>query len=93
LTTFIPFVPQPSPRRPPFAFTATLDGQTYQINARWNAFGLRWYLVCNDSSGNLLFNLPMIGSPDTGDINIVKGYFLVSTLVFRVSTQTFEINP
>jgi uncharacterized protein DUF6983 len=90
MTTFVPFVPSP---RGPFSFTATLDGTGYQITVTWNAYGQRWYLQCIAPGNVLVFMLPLIGSPDTGDINIVAGYFIANTLVFRVSTQTFEIGP
>jgi hypothetical protein len=91
MTTFVPFTPQPNGA--PFAFSATFDGETYQVTAQWNVFGQRWYIVCVGGNNVVVFNLPLIGSPNSGDINLLAGYFLVSTLVFRVSSQNFEIGP
>ena len=87
---FVPFSPTP---QQPFGFSATFDGQQYQVTCPWNIFGLRWYVQCVGQGNVMIFNLPLIGSPDSGDINILAGYFLTSTLVFRISTQTFEIGP
>ncbi len=163
MTTYVPF--QPSPLAP-FSFQATLDGNNYIITVPWLLAGQRWYVQCQDTSGNPVFYLPLIGSPTglgienitwtlgtvtiqtqdphgypigatlyltisgvspsgyngvyeclvTGpdtvtysidnypgqvsnvgsisyDINIAQGYFTTSTLVFRDSSQMFEINP
>lgn len=90
MTTFVPFAPTPESA---FAFPATLDDTTCQIFVPWNAFDRRWYLQCIGPGNVLVFSLPLIGSPDDGDINIAAGYFVESTLIFRVSTQTFEVTP
>lgn len=163
MTTYVLF--QPSPLAP-FSFQATLDGNPYIITIPWLLSGQRWYVQCQDTSGNLVFYLPLIGSPSgigienitwslgtvtiqtqnphgyavgatiyltvsgvspsgyngtyeclitsptnitydisdypgqvsnvgsiSYDINIADGYFTTSTLVFRDSSQTFEINP
>lgn len=90
MTTFVQFTPTPQAA---FAFQATLDGVTFRIEVRWNLFGQRWYLTCTDQSNNPVFHLPMIASPDEGEINIVRGYFVTSSLVFRQSSQQFEIAP
>lgn len=90
MTTYFPFTPTPQQA---VTFQATLDDAPYQIVVPWNAYGKRWYVQCIDTTNVLVFNLPLIGSPDNGDINLLAGYFIASTMVFRVSTQTFEINP
>lgn len=76
-----------------FQFQCTLDNQQYTIIVTWNMFGQRYYLNCYDNNANRIFTLPLIGSTDVNDINLAGGYFLSSTLVFRASTQNFEINP
>jgi hypothetical protein len=90
MTTIVQFSPSP---RQAFSFQATLDQQVYQLQVRWNTFGQRWYLQCLGTNGVLIFNLPLIGSPDNGSINLIGGYFQVSQMVFRYSTQQFEITP
>lgn len=88
--SFIPFVPTPVQA---FAFQGTFDAQQYQLTVVWNVFGRRWFLQCQSIGNAIVFYQPLIGSPDNGDINMLAGYFIASTLVFRVSTQTFEIGP
>lgn len=90
MTTFVAFVPS---NQTPFQFQATLDGDQYTIIVKWNWYSQRFYIDCLDSSNNRIFTLPLIGSPNWNDINLANGYFLISTLVFRQATQTFEINP
>lgn len=90
MTTFVAF--QPAPGRG-FSFNATLDGTSYQLAVTWNVFGQRWYLTCAGSDGTLIFHLPLIGSPNTGDINLAAGYFTTSAVVFRQDTQNFEVSP
>lgn len=90
MTTFVPFTPTPNG---PFSFAATFDGATYQLTVLWNVFGQRWYLQCVGGNNQLVFMLPLIGSPNNGSINLLAGYFIANTLVFRVSSQNFEIGP
>lgn len=61
MTTFFDF--QPSPQQLP-SFTVTLDGAQYVLTMPWNLFGQRYYVNCSDLEGNLIFLLPLIGSPD-----------------------------
>jgi hypothetical protein len=90
VTTYIPFSP---PTGQGFSFSATLDGTSYQMLVRWNVFGQRWYLTCLTTNGGLVFCQPLISSPQDGDINLLAGYFLTSTMVFRELGKTFEISP
>ncbi len=60
MTTYVPF--QPSPLAP-FSFQATLDSAVYIITVPWLLSGQRWYVQCQDTSGNPIFYLPLIGSP------------------------------
>ncbi len=90
MTTYVHFAP---PVGKGFSFQATLDGGSYQLFAAWNVFGQRWYLSCSTAPGVLVFNIPMIASPDNGDINLLAGYFLSSKMVFRDTGRNFEITP
>jgi hypothetical protein len=90
MTTFVNLDPPPGKG---FSFQATLDGASYTMNVTWNVFGQRWFISCLTVNGVLIFHLPVIASPNNGDINLLAGYFLTSTLVFRDSGQNFEINP
>jgi hypothetical protein len=76
-----------------FSFQATLDGGTYRMLVTWNVFGQRWYLTCLTANDQLVFHQPVISSPDTGNINLLAGYFLTTTMVFRDTGHNFEINP
>ena len=77
----------------PFSFNATLDNVSYVITIPWNAYGLRYYVNIYDTSNNLVMTKPLIGSPNEYDINLLFGYFTISKMVFRVSSQNFEITP
>ena len=76
----------------PFQFVPTLDGQQYLCTVVWNVFGQRWYIRLSTLQGNLVLYKARVESPDTSDINLLFGYF-TSTMVFRDSTQTFEVLP
>jgi hypothetical protein len=90
MTTIVNFKPTGST---PFSFNATLDSNPYVITIPWNAYGLRYYINIYDTSNNLVMVKPLIASPDTYNINLLFGYFTTSTLVFRDSSQNFEITP
>lgn len=90
MATFIAFAPTP---QLPFSFQATFDGAVFNLTCPWSVAGKRWYLQCVDTANTLIFYQPLIGSPDSGDINLLAGYFIATTLVFRVSTQNFEVGP
>lgn len=81
----------PTPQAP-FQFQAVLDGQTYNVIVTWNTGGQRWFVNVIDQSNVPVVTVSMIGSPNGFDISLVAGYF-VSTLVFRSSTQSFEVRP
>jgi hypothetical protein len=90
VTTYIPFVPSPTQA---FEASVTLDGQPYLIIVTWNAFGQRWYFNLLTIQGELILSCAMVGSPPRVGINLTAGYFQTSSVVFRQSTQQFEISP
>lgn len=90
MTTLTLFSPSPNII---FQFSPTLDNNTYNITVTWNLFGQRWYINIFNLSNTLILSTPLIGSPDNYDINLVAGIFMTSTLIFRQSTQNFEVSP
>lgn len=86
----VPFTPLPGQG---FVFAAVFDGQSYQVAIQWNAFGQRWYMAITATGNTLVVCKALIASPDDYDINILAGYFVTSTMVYRASSQTFEIGP
>ncbi len=76
-----------------FSFQPTLDGQLYNAIVTWSLFGRRWIVNVYTLGGALVFQKPLTGSPDGYDINIAAGYFFTSTLVYRDSTNNFEVSP
>lgn len=90
MTTFVDFKPS---LQGPFQFQPTLDGAVYNVIVTWNIFGRRYYVNLYDLSGSLIVSIPLIGSPPDYDINIVKGYFTTSALVYREANKQFEITP
>jgi len=92
MTTLVPFNPLPF-SSPPFQSNFTLDGQSYQGTVTWNIFGQRWYFTLTDSSGNIAWNGPLIGSPTGYDIPLALSVFTASTILYREDSGNFEINP
>ena len=90
MTTFIKFDPVPSAN---FQFNCTLDTQPYTVIVTWNTYSPRYFINIYNTAGNLIVTNPLTGSPDNYDINLVFGYFTTSKLVYRVSSNNFEITP
>ena len=88
----IPFTPS-NTAAPPFQTTVTLDGNSYSLVTMWNLYSFRWYVSITDSSGALVCNQPLVGSPNEADIPLFPGFFMTSTIVFRAPSQQFEISP
>lgn len=89
MTTVTPFTPSAVA---PFQFQPTLDGAVYTVIVTWNLYARRFYINVYDLQSNLIFTLPLIGSPLNSDISLTKGYF-TSTLVYREPSSQFEVNP
>lgn len=76
-----------------FSFLPTLDGQQYNVVVTWNLFGQRWVVNVYTLSGTLVLQKPLRGSPPDYPINLVTGYFVTSSLVYRPSSNNFEVTP
>lgn len=91
MTTLIAFQPQNN-NSPPFQSPVTLDGATYGLSCSWNILG-RWYLSIADQSSSVVYYGALVGSPDDFDIYLAPGIFQTSTILYRTSTNNFEVNP
>jgi hypothetical protein len=94
MTTYTLFTP---PRKTPFQFQPTLDGQVYNVSVTWNMFGQRWYLNLYDLNGNFLDCTAMVGSPDAIQIatqtwNIVTEQVTVTTIAPHTIPLGVEAN-
>ncbi len=89
MTTIVKFDPSPASN---FQFQATLDGNLYTVICTFNAYGQRYYFTIYDLTQTAILSRPIIESPDGFDINLIALYF-ASTMVFRESSQSFEIAP
>lgn len=87
MTTFVDFQPSQTAN---FQFTATLDGNDYNVIVNWNLFGERYYVNIYTLQNVLIVCLPLIGSPMDYNISLTKGYF-ATELVYRIQNQQFEI--
>jgi hypothetical protein len=76
-----------------FQFNPTLDGLPYVATCTWNIYGQRYYVNIYNSFNTLVMSRPIIASPDNYDINLLKGYFTTSSLVYRASSNNFIITP
>jgi hypothetical protein len=90
MTTLIHFSPASTAN---FQFNPVLDGQTYTVICTYNNYSPRFYFNVYDNNGNLIVSRPIIASPDNYNIDLVKGFFTTSSMIFRASSQNFEINP
>ena len=57
-----------TPTTQAFSFRPVLDDTTYNVTVPWSLFGQRYYVTCQTLSGDLVFNVPLIGSPSGQDI-------------------------
>jgi hypothetical protein len=92
MTTFVDFAPSDT-SAPPFLFQPTLDGVQYTLTVTWNMSGQRWYFNLYTLNNILILTKALIESPTDYDINLIMFYFAISTLVFRGTTQQFEVTP
>ena len=90
MTTFVQFNPSPYAN---FQFNPELDGTSYTATCTWNIYSSRYYINIYDNYGTLIVTNPLIASPDDFDINLVYGYFQTSRLVYRESSNNFEVIP
>jgi hypothetical protein len=77
----------------PFQWLPVLDGQVYTVIVKWVLGSQRYYLLITDSFGNDVLFTPLIASPDNYNINMIGGFFSTSSLVYRKSTNNFEVSP
>ncbi len=88
MTTFVPY------QAPPFQFQATLDDDVYIVVVTYNVTAQRPYINVYTQSNVLVTAPALVASPDgLNVVNLVGGYFNTSTLIFRQSSQQFEIAP
>jgi len=85
--TIVPFNPSNTAQ---FQFNPELDGVTYIAYCPYNVYSQRYYLSIYNTQKVLQMNIPLIPSPDTGDINLTQGYF-DTPIIFRASSNNFEI--
>ena len=90
MTTIINFNPSATAN---FQFNCTLDDKACVVVCVYNNYSPRYYFNVYDSARNLLLTRPIIGSPDDYDIDMLFGYFTTSKMIYRVSSNNFEITP
>ena len=88
--SYFPFAPNVNRN---FQFAPTLDGTQYTVLVNWSLFGRRWLVNVYNLQGVRVVTKPLRTSPDDYDINMLKGYFTTSSLVYRASSDTFEVRP
>lgn len=92
MTTFIAFAPSTN-GTPPFQTVVTLDGAAYSLVCVWNVYRQEWYYSLTDQPQNVVSFMPLVGSPPNADIYLAPGIFTTSTILFRIGTGNFEVNP
>ena len=76
-----------------FTFKPELDGNIYVAVCTYNSSAPRFYISIYDTARTLIMIRPIIGSPDNYDINMLSGFFTTSKMVYRVSSNQFEVTP
>ena len=76
-----------------FQFNPVLDGLTYVAICTYNNYSKRYFINIYDNYGNLIVSRPIIASPPDYPIDLVKGYFTTSSLVFEDFSQNFIVTP
>jgi len=90
MTTLVNFNPSANAN---FQFSPTLDGINYTAICTYNIYGQRYYLNIYNNSNTLIVTVPIVASPNNYGINLIFGYFKTSTLIYRASSNNFEISP
>lgn len=73
-----------------FQFDAILDGLTYQATISVVAGNL--WVTLQQYGADVLFNKPVMRSPDNADINLCTGYNIASVFIYREASNCFEID-
>lgn len=90
MTTLYQFVPGVNEN---FSFQPTFDGLQYTVVVSWSLFGQRWIVNVYSLDGTLVVERPLRPSPNNYDIDLIKGYFTTSRMVYRAGTNNFEVSP
>lgn len=90
MTAIIPFTPTSAG---PQQFGATLDGTNYICTVTWNVSRQGWYLNVYTTTNALVVSRALIASPPNAGVNLLFGYFQISTMVFDDTTQAFWVWP
>lgn len=88
--TVVPFRPS---LLTPFTFQAVTAAATYTVIITWSLAGQRWYFNLFTLSGVLVASMAMVGSPPNYGTDLAYGQIAPATIIFRVSTGNFEVNP
>ena len=72
-------------------FTPLLDGTVHNCQTWWNIYSQRWYLTITDDSGDRKLTIPIIGSPEGHDINLLTGVFKSTRMMWRTAIGQIEV--
>lgn len=89
MTDYIPFQP---PQNDTFRFSAVVNGQSLFMTVWYNAWSRRYFLRSKDGGGEIISDVPMVGSPENADINLVLP-LAPGKIVYRGHTGNFEVSP
>jgi hypothetical protein len=69
MTTFYPFVRSRS-KAP--SIIVILDGNQYTLTIIWNVAAQRYYVNCISMTGNLIFSVPLVESPQPMEVELLE---------------------
>ncbi len=76
-----------------YTFNPVLDGVNCVAVCTYNIYAQRYYISIYDTARTLIVINPIIASPDNYDVDLIYGYFNISTLIYRGSSNNFEVTP
>ncbi|ANR77009.1 hypothetical protein BBB57_01300 [Kosakonia sacchari] len=72
-------------------FSPVLDGTVYTCQMKWNIAARRWYLLITNAAGNPVLNTAVVGSTNSGGINLIAGEFTATTMIWREKNGQIEV--
>lgn len=83
-------IPLQIPQDDTFRFTTVVSGQSLFVTVWYNAWSRRYFVRAKDSGGTVVSDVPLVGSPDDADINLLLP-LAPGKMVYRVSTGNIEV--
>lgn len=75
------------------SFSAKIDGKSYLCEIRYNFVSQRWYLRIKNQSSIIVLNIALVGSVKGSEINLLRGVFKTTSIVWYRHNGQIEVSP